>query len=58
MDRLETVIEPTHRIITGKFTFQYGQIRNNFLIYTKVKANFIYIPVWIDQKHLESDQQQ
>ena len=34
------------------FTFQYGQIRNERFINNVIKKQLIYIPVWIDQKHI------
>ena len=34
------------------FTFQYGQIRNQLLAEMNARGGIIYIPVWIDQKHI------
>ena len=52
MDRLET----TETLLVGelwkKFTFQYGQIRNFLSHSASYGVNGIYIPVWIDQKHI------
>ena len=34
------------------FTFQYGQIRNNWKNYPRDMLKHIYIPVWLDQKYI------
>ena len=50
MDRLETQKSRGMGLRTNEFTFQYGQIRNEFLIMSRGLGKDIYIPVWIDQK--------
>ena len=39
-------------LISVIFTFQYGQIRNKEYQRTLIHIKRIYIPVWIDQKHI------
>ena len=51
MDRLETKNKDNINSFDDLFTFQYGQIRNWQYIKYYRQFNFIYIPVWIDQKH-------
>ena len=50
MDRLETIIAYIKSENFYGFTFQYGQIRNEKKIEKDNTNNYIYIPVWIDQK--------
>ena len=54
MDRLETYIYLEIFAPIDLFTFQYGQIRNGINIYNAVNSEKIYIPVWIDQKHVKN----
>ena len=51
MDRLETFEEYMNKLYYKKFTFQYGQIRNVLNKSPVLTPYFVYIPVWIDQKH-------
>ena len=41
--------------LSKAFTFQYGQIRNITNIKYNKRPTIIYIPVWIDQKPLETE---
>ena len=50
MVRLETMFLNSIDLEVDEFTFQYGQIRNPFLICSKGLGKEIYIPVWLDQK--------
>ena len=52
MDRLETIRHYSFQTIYLKFTFQYGQIRNQAVNLFAAYIQRIYIPVWIDQKQL------
>ena len=52
MDRLETNIQTHFLNSLFLFTFQYGQIRNKGMFLVDLKKIKIYIPVWIDQKHI------
>ena len=52
MDRLETFSFATSSFVAMKFTFQYGQIRNAPSFAEDKLIIRIYIPVWIDQKHM------
>ena len=38
------------------FTFQYGQIRNDFKRQAYAYIYDIYIPVWLDQKYVEANE--
>ena len=50
MVRLEIYVTSNGNYNRYKFTFQYGQIRNNIIIAINSSINDIYIPVWLDQK--------
>ena len=54
MVRLEIQNSVVLQLAYGIFTFQYGQIRNPFLMMSKGLGLNIYIPVWLDQKFLSS----
>ena len=51
MDRLETNDDNNFGLSLYLFTFQYGQIRNPNNAVEIALLFWIYIPVWIDQKH-------
>ena len=53
MDRLETLLKVEILTRTEIFIFQYGQIRNAGRTFVKDSNGNIYIPVWIDQKLIE-----
>ena len=50
MVRLEIDTETQYNRFVQAFTFQYGQIRNEWGIRAEGEAKEIYIPVWLDQK--------
>ena len=52
MVRLETIWQGLLYLLLCIFTFQYGQIRNVSINKVVTPAETIYIPVWLDQKHL------
>ena len=53
MVRLETAPITAANARPTKFTFQYGQIRNFCRSFYFWYSSNIYIPVWLDQKHLQ-----
>ena len=56
MDRLETTPYLSVEVTETKFTFHYGQIRNNESIQNRTNLKNIYIPLWIDQKQTSEQQ--
>ena len=50
MDRLETFFIDFPLLNVVPFIFQYGQIRNLIDDVDNENYDYIYIPVWIDQK--------
>ena len=50
MVRLEIIIVFLYFHLLSLFTFQYGQIRNYFISLKVSSVEYIYIPVWLDQK--------
>ena len=50
MVRLEIIDIFDEKRKLDKFTFQYGQIRNNVNSSHILQMALIYIPVWLDQK--------
>ena len=50
MVRLEILKKKSELFKNNKFTFQYGQIRNNRTYVIQMEGRQIYIPVWLDQK--------
>ena len=53
MVRLETYRLNKVSTSSYAFTFQYGQIRNELKKQNVLCYKVIYIPVWLDQKHIE-----
>ena len=54
MVRLETLARAKSLPEVMPFTFQYGQIRNDEIKKKKEETSIIYIPVWLDQKPVQT----